>query len=491
MATVTFPLSRLEGRPLLEQDDSGAIRLKSDPPRGIEALVVGRPPQDAVFLLQRLSSDSGVSHALAAMLAWEHAGGLVPSHNGALLRDLLHALSLLHAHLRQFYQQALPDYLPLSLYADYEGPVPELRRIAAGLADRPFAGWRRAAQPHPFTRAEADQLLANRIRAEKTLSLLQRMMAVLGGKFPMVMTVVPGGLTRSVTEETLFKLGRLLREVREFAASAVFEDGALVLRRYPALLRQGQGLPAFLSVGSLGDESGPGASLFPSGAFLGQKLEPLAARITESIQRAFYRVPEREPAAGVVVPEPTKEGAYSWIKAPRYHRVAVETGALARLVITHLSGSRSYSAPIVARVTQETGLAITAANTVGGRMLARLGELAMLARRCEESLNQLAPGHRTVSESSLPRGLAGEGLGRIEAPAGSVVHQLWLERGRIRNYDVIAPSTWNGAPGEGTARGSIELALNGAGIDLRTASGRLLASRIVHSFFFSATDAVQ
>jgi hypothetical protein len=34
------------------------------------------------------------------------------------------------------------------------------------------------------------------------------------------------------------------------------------------------------------------------------------------------------------------------------------------------------------------------------------------------------------------------------------------------------------------------LALNGARLDLQEREDRLVASRIVHSFFFSATDAV-
>jgi len=492
MAAVRFPLYRLEGRVTLYQADDGALRLEGARLRGLEALLLGRSPQDAVFLVQRLSADTGVSHALASVMAWENAGGTGVSHNGALLRDLLHALSWAHAHLRQFYQQALPDYIPPAALSGYRGAQEALRRVAAGFGQRPEARWAAVGFPHPFSAAEVERLWANALRVQRALGLLQRMMAVVGGKYPVVMSLVPGGVTAAISRETVFRLQTHLREVRALLGDAPFEDGRLVVRRHQELLEGGRGPRGLISAGTLGDEAGPGASLFPSGVFLGEKLEPFRGAITESVHAAYYDLPSRETARGLLQPAPDKPGAHSWIKAPRYQEQVVETGAVARLAITHLSGARSEWAQEVAAVENALGMRIRQANTTAGRLLARLAEVPLLLQRCEQALHQLAPGNPAVAENARDLPAEGEGRAALESPAGTLVHRLALERGRIAYYDIVSASTWNGSPADARgAAGAIEVALNRAPPDLATAEGRRAASRIVHSFFFSAADAAQ
>ena len=71
-------------------------------------------------------------------------------------------------------------------------------------------------------------------------------------------------------------------------------------------------------------------------------------------------------------------------------------------------------------------------------------------------------------------------------------YRMALERGRVVYYDIIGPSTWNGAPRDGQERpGGIEQALNRERLDLGSRRGRLDAARIVHSYFYSSSDAVQ
>ena len=154
MAAIGLNLSRVEGGMVLVQEDSGAIRVSVPPPRNVERLLAGRAPQDAVFLTQQISADSAVSHAVAAVAAYEAVGEISVAPNGLLVRDLLHTLSLLHAGLRHFYFQNLPDYVPPAAFAGYRGREPEVKAMAAHMAARERGSWER------FTENNSEEVVA-------------------------------------------------------------------------------------------------------------------------------------------------------------------------------------------------------------------------------------------------------------------------------------------------------------------------------------------
>jgi Ni,Fe-hydrogenase I large subunit len=486
-------LARVEGGLLLEQGPDGHIRVPGQAPRGFERRLVGRGPQEAVFLAQQITADGGLAHALAAVNAWEHAGAVPVSENGRQLRELLLAVSLAHAHLRQFYLGVLEDYLPWSTLEAYEGSSELLQELRAAQAAKPKGDWSRRSFDHAFSAEERNVLWEHRAYALRQLGTLQRMLALVGGKFPVAMSIVPGGVNAPLNEEVLLKLRAYLGAVRRFAEEQALDDGKLLLRRYPGLKTQGHGVPDFLCTGSGEDEAALEGAVFPSGVLFADRLEPFAAVATESIRHAFYRIPAQGDRSGMATqPEPDKADAYSWIKAPRYRGKPMETGAFARLVITYLSGARMSRPEVVDELESLLGTSIRRANTVGGRILARLGELGTLMERVETLLDQIDPAQPTVAADIDPFRVSGEGLALLEAPAGALQHRVILERGRIAHYDIVSPCTWNGAPQDEQGQpGSLETALNQAPPDLADAAGQRTASRIVQSFAFSLTDAVQ
>jgi ferredoxin hydrogenase large subunit/hydrogenase large subunit len=491
MAAASFHVSRAEGRVALAQDDSGTIRLVSTAPRDFEGLLAGRSPLEAVYLTQQISADSGVSHALAAVTAWERAVGLNPPANGILLRDLLHALSLLHAHVRHFYLQALPDYIAAADLAAYRGSWPELQRISRAVAAHSPA-WAKAPGPHPFNAAQVDRLAESRLRAVRTLGVLQRMLALLGGKFPVAMSIVPGGCSVALSDALLLRLRRYLAEARPFLDDQMFEDGLLVVQHYPRVKTLGGGSRGLLCAGTLGEDEGPTQSMVPAGAYIAGHLESFERAVTESIARAYYRFPGGKAAPRALLqPAADKPGAYSWIKAPRFRGAPMETGALARLVITQVTGSRSHLGSVPADIEAALGASLEQGNTVAGRMLSRLGEARLLTARCAALLERLYPAQPAVAPDAAMFSADGVGVGDVEAPAGAVRHRLVLERGQIASYDIITPSTWNGSPSDERGEpGPLEAALNAGTLNLAEREGRLAASRIVHSFCFSMADAV-
>lgn len=487
----TVPVTRIEGGLAVAQGAGGRLQLQVAPPREFERRMIGKGALDAVFHAQQISADNGLSHALAALVAWERAASVPVAENGRLLREMMHLLSMVHAHLRHFYLAELGDYLPWASLAAYDGSLVPLRDLQAQVKERPKQDWLRQGFDDPFTSAERQRLWEHRALALQALPLIQRMLAMLGGKFPQVMSLVPGGVSAPLTAERLIRLRRFLREVRRVAVGPPLDDARLVVQRHPATRELGRGVPDFLCTGSGEEEAALDLALFPSGVMLAERLEPFAAIATESIHGAYYRIPPQGRAPGVAtVPDPGKDGAYSWIKAPRYQGRPMEVGPYARLVITYLSGTRMSRPEFVDELEHLLGSSIRRSNSVAGRMLARMAELAALVERAEALLDQIDPAHPTVSGEGDPFGASGEGLALLEAPAGSVQHRLILERGRIAHYDVLSPGAWNGASqDEQGMAGSVETALNRAPADPGSAAGRRRMARIVHSFAFSATDA--
>lgn len=490
--TARFALSRVEGGLALEQADSGAIRLVTGRTRGLEARLTGRASAEAIFLSQQGGADASVSQALAAAMACENAAGVILPRNALSLRDLLQSLSFVHAHLRQFYLQALPDYLPWADLASYRGTRPDLLRMARSLKARQAGYWARQSQPHPFSGSQVERLQENQALALEALATVQRMMARIGGKFPMTMSIVPGGCSVALTDALLIELRQELRRIAPVADGSAYEDAQLIAGAMPRLGHVGRTGMALLCVGTLGGGQFQAQPLMPAGVWLDDRLEAYAPATTESIARSFYEIPpERRDEGPLIRPFPGKPLAYSWIKAPRYQGRPMEVGPLARLAVLHRSVAEGDTADLLDDLVRTLGGPLTGASGLAGRTLARLAEARILVRRCDELLEQLAPGEPNLIDASGRRPVSGEGAAEVESPAGVLRHQASFSRGRIAVWDIVGPSTWNGSPrDEADQPGPLESALAGANLDLTRKEDRLTASRIVHSFAFSAVDAV-
>lgn len=228
-------LPRIEGGMAVYRSEEGRIRLHGSPSLGFEAMVLGKDGLDAAMRFQHISADAGIAHALTAMEAWEDAGHFSVAENGRALRGILHAAAMLHAHLRHFYLQLLPDYLPEGTLSDYTGSHPSLNRMRSAMAGKPRGYWTRHTFDHPFNLTEVNRLWEHKALALDALELLQRMMAVVGGRFPMVMSVVPGGVNLTLRAANILKLRGLLEALQNELADVALTDGILLVKRHPAL----------------------------------------------------------------------------------------------------------------------------------------------------------------------------------------------------------------------------------------------------------------
>ena len=97
----------------------------------------------------------------------------------------------------------------------------------------------------------------------------------------------------------------------------------------------------------------------------------------------------------------------------------------------------------------------------------------------EKWIDQLQLGKPVNTQYKIPK--QAEGYGLSEAPRGSVGHWISIKDGKIANYQIVAPTTWNASPRDNKeTRGPIEEALIGAPVpDMKNPVN---VARVVRSF---------
>ena len=170
------------------------------------------------------------------------------------------------------------------------------------------------------------------------------------------------------------------------------------------------------------------------------------ATIVEHVSKSWMHGEPAHPFDGRTDPdEDMSEEGYSWCKAPRLDGQTAEVGALARGVVD--------GHPLALSVAEQGG--------VTARIVGRLLEIARTQVWLEKWVQALDPGQSFMDDFQVPRDARGMGL--VEAARGSLGHWVVIEDGRISNYQIVAPTTWNFSPrDEDDQPGPLEVALVGA-----------------------------
>jgi hydrogenase large subunit len=191
-------------------------------------------------------------------------------------------------------------------------------------------------------------------------------------------------------------------------------------------------------------------------------------QVLEHVKHAWYEdVPASHPWSEPL-PTPVEsqnlinsdfEGKYSWSKAPRYMGFAAEAGPLSRVIMNANPANLPHQIqdPLFGDIMQKMGPSVFV------RTLARMHE----APRLYEFINQWLSEIDLDGEFYIkPKEIDGQGFGATEAARGALAHWIEVEGGVIKNYQVIAPTTWNVGPNDDQKNpGPIEAALTGIEIE--------------------------
>jgi len=485
------PITRIEGHMKVEAIVDGGVvkeaRSCGTLFRGFENILAGRHPLDAVRLTQRVCGVCPTTHGTASAMCLDAALGVadrIPA-NGRIVRNLLLGSNFLQSHILHFFALAALDFVDVTALADYEGADSELKAVCS------FIG-RKELSPF-FPRYEGDyrcdkqtniELVRGYLKALHIRRVCHEMLCVFGGKMPHNIGIVPGGVTGQVTPDKIATFMGKLQEVREFVEDVYIPVIFTVAGAYGDYFDIGAGCRRFLSYGGFdldGESTDPVTRnrLLPAGILDGELAAVNVDEITEEVAHSRYADDcAAKPAEGSTIPEPRKDGAYSWIKAPRYGGAPAEVGPLARALVGYTAGNDRIKAEIDAALSAG-GVGADKLPSVLGRHLARALESRILGDAMMGWLGELTPGEPAAVELKIPD--SGVGAGLTEGPRGSLGHWIQIDDKVISRYQLVVPTTWNASPRDADGvPGPIEQALLGAPVKDRDNPFEVV--RIVRSF---------
>jgi len=522
---VIDPITRIEGhlRAEVEIDEDGIVKeayVSGQLFRGIEIILKGRDPRDAGLLAGRICGVCTNSHFRGAVSSVENAYGIVAPKNAEIIRDLMSLALFIQDHVTHFYHLHLLDFVDVTKaleadpkmtsktahiysskpyansHAHYIYVKEKLAKFVKSGRLGPFSNGYWGHNDYKLTPEENLLLLSHYLEALKFQSDISKAIAIFGSKTPHPQTIVVGGITSvadMLNPQRLNDFIFILKEAKGFIDRAYLPDMKLLATAYKEEIKSGSGrsIGNFLSVGGycFDDEH----MLFESGVICDHDFKTIEnfneQLITEEVERAWYK--DDQPYYTDLNEDGTLKTArsddkYSWIKAPRYNDKTMESGPLARVLISYTQGNR-FIKPFVDEFLEFCDLELLDLSSTVGRNAARAIETAYISEYIFKSINRLVENIKYYDTEtwakytfeSLPKEVKGRTF--IEVPRGVLSHFINIEEGKIQNYQVIAPTTWNASPKDGkNQRGPYEEAL--IGIKLHDPSQPLEVLKVLHSF---------
>ena len=156
---------------------------------------------------------------------------------------------------------------------------------------------------------------------------------------------------------------------------------------------------------------------------------------------------------------------YTWVKAPTYDGKAMECDSLARILVAYKRGV-PFIVEQVDDFLEKVGAPgqISLAQSTLGRTGLRQIETLYVAKLMKDWTQELIEAVKSGDSEYFrePERTTGEGTGFWEAPRGALYHTEKVKDGKITDYQIIIPSTWNLAPINGNGEhGPLEQALIG------------------------------
>jgi len=465
------PFNRIEGDLEVQVEvDQGIITkawVNSPLFRGFEQMLHGKVPQDALVYTPRICGICSVSQSVAAAQALAAAQGLTPCNNGTLATNIILAAENLADHLTHFYLFFMPDFAR-ETYRDkpWFNDIQTRFKAQSGTA--------------------AKQVLPAR-------AAFLHLTGLLAGKWPHSLALQPGGTTRPVEPQEKVRILTTLGTFRVFLQDVVFggeleqiaaltnEDDLQAwtqnhahadFSKYIALANDlsleqfGNANDNFMSYGAY--QTGESEHLFKAGTWQQQFITLNPDDIKEDISHSWLNAQSnaKHPYQGSTIIDTNQDNGYSWCKAPRLNDQVIEVGAIARQMVD--------GHPLIRHLVENSG------SNVRNRVIARLLELALVVPAMEDWARKLQPKDPFCIPTVIPDECQGAGM--VEAARGSLGHWIRVKNGRILNYQIIAPTTWNFSPRDVNDKpGALELALQNTYVG-EDENASVIIQHIIRSF---------
>ncbi|MDZ4316581.1 MAG: nickel-dependent hydrogenase large subunit [Azonexus sp.] len=480
------PVGRVEGDLDIRVDIENGVVVnawaQAEMFRGFEVILRDKDPQAGLVVTPRACGICGASHLTCAAWALDTAFKSEVPRNAILARNLGQITESLQSLPRHHYGLFMIDYTHKN-YSKSRYYEEAVRRWS------PFTG----------TNYEHGVTISGRP---------VEIYALLGGQWPHSSYMVPGGVMCAPTLTDVTRAWAILEHFRRnwiepmwlgcslerYEEIRSYDDFLAWLDEKPehansdlgmfwrmsldiGLDKYGKGHGKFVTWGYLPHEdkynrptieSRNRSLRMKSGVYVGETdtHELMEERfIREDIDRAWYDEKSgQHPFDRVTKPiqknDMDHDGRYSWSTAVRHaDNGRLEAGALARQLVNGGSHGEDWqhTDPLVLDMYRKLGGA-----SIALRHFARMHEGVKLYREAEHCLREFRlndPWYVKPTERD------GQGWGATEAIRGALCHWIEVENGKIKNYQIIAPTTWNVGPRSDSGElGPIEEALIGTPI---------------------------
>lgn len=488
----------LENRRVLEAHSSATLF------RGYEVILsAGRDPRDGIDISSRACGVCGGVHSTCAALALEMAFPVAPPPMGILIRSLGSAGEMLYDHPLHLFLLAGPDYS--------EAIVSQTEPSMWEKAQKTDA---EHAEVHGFRTIGDIMRGLNPLNGELYLEglemtrLAREACMLMYGKYPHPSTIVPGGMSTTISMTTFNIYHTRLFKLMDYAkkVAMIWEDLCNFLLDYDPKWKEVGRRPAniidlgywdapeaydgtYENADEWGERRWATPGVIIDGDLRTTKLNQINLGLEEFVPSSYYedwaeldgngqKRWETDPLGNplspfhpwnkVTKPRPTGRNfreKYSWATSPRWDRTVMETGGpLSRQWITALAQKLPKSDYL-----QATGKSIVM-NVPRHRMpemtlewkvpefpnaiernRARAYHVAYVALVAYEQLLQaldyMKKGEeRTWTPYQVPKRGRQRGVGYWGAGRGYLTHHIEIENGKLSNYQILTPSTWMASP---------------------------------------------
>jgi F420-non-reducing hydrogenase large subunit len=420
MATLTFPISRMEGHAHavveVQRGEIKSAHFHATELRGFEYLVQGAPAEQMPVIVPRICGVCSTAHHVAAVKALEDAFDVEPPPLAGKIRELLMLGQLIQNQATSMFLFTMPDRFGVSSLF------------------------------HLPLEIESEEVLDDfAARALQVRQAGTHLLSVAGGQFIHPIKAVIGGVTSGIKPD-------MARGMREELESVLPIARALFDYYWETSLEMGE------RIGSWGDDQPAcyiASVIGPRPDFCGDVIRVLGCDDEGANAEVCTIFPANEFRDHLDY----EETDYSYAPISSFRGQVMRANSLARANIIDEMGT-PYADGYLERFHREFG---RPAHAIMLFELARGIELVYALERAVELLAEpLHEGDPGVPYE--PRD--GVGYGLVEAPRGPLIHRYIIEEGLIARAEFVIPTTHNMLAIERALRVAAERYIDGERVDL-------------------------
>lgn len=418
------PITRLEGHGkieifLNEEGDVANTYLQIPELRGFEQFSVGRPAEEMPRITNRICGVCPEAHHMAATKALDALYHVEPSSAVKKLREMFYSAFYVTDHTTHFYALGGPDFVV--------GPdAPAAERNILGVV-------------HKVGVEIGKQVIDTRTRNHHVIKMV-------GGRGVHPVAGMPGGWSRSITEEERQEFEAIARQNVDFALFSlkVFDDIVLANQAYVDLILSDTFTHRTYYMGTVDANNHVN---FYDGMI----------RVVDPDGKEFAKYHSSDYTKHIAEHVET----WSYLKFPYLKGVGwkgfvdgKDSGVYCATPLSRLNASDGMATP-KAQEAYERYFETLGSKKVDGRYQpihqrlathwARLVELLFAAERMQELLNdpEITDPNMRITVTNTPD----EGVGCVEAPRGTLTHHYWTDqKGILTKVNLIVGTTNNNAP---------------------------------------------